>query len=190
MGAIEGQITEDLHPAIGGNTAQALPLLLQPPLLLLFGLNRRGFVAVQLTQKRLGSPGSRLRPLPPRLLLKARAQHHEARMVLQPMALLAAPLAVISRALLCPGRQRILLIQQRRIEGKATGGAVGRSGAIGGRQRQHLPHPHPVAAQQLQPLLRPSPKAPAWQGGDVQQHAHLTAAAKQLAQGGHGCGRR
>ena len=113
MGAIEGQITEDLHPAIGGNTAQALPLLLQPPLLLLFGLNRRGFIAVQLTQKRLGSPGSRLRPLPPRLLLKARPQHHEARMVLQPMALLAAPLAVIRGALLCPWRQRILLIQQR-----------------------------------------------------------------------------
>ena len=106
------------------------------------------------------------------------------------MALLAAPVAVIRGALICPWRQRILLIQQRRIEGKATGGAVGRTGAIGGGQRQHLPHPNAVPAQQLQPLLRPSPKAPSWQGSDVQQHAHLTAATEQLAQGRHGCGRR
>ena len=190
MGAIKRQITQDLHPTISRHGAQALPLLLQPPLLLLFGLNGTGFIAIELTQKGLGTPRRRLRPLPPRLLLKAGTQHHEAGMILQPMALLAAPLAVIRSALLCPGRQRILLIQQGGVQGKATGGAVGRAGAIGGCQRQHLPHPNAVPAQQLQPLLRPGPKAPTGQGGDMQQHPHLPAAAEQLAQGAHGCGRR
>ena len=47
-----------------------------------------------------------------------------------------------------------------------------------------------MPAQQLQPLLSPGPKASTGQGGDVQQHAHLTAAAEQLAQAAHGCGRR
>ena len=104
MGSIKRQITQDLHPAIGGSITQALPLLLQPPLLLLFRLNRRGFLTIQLTQKRFRAASCRLRPLPPRLLLKAGPQHHETGMVLQPMALLLAPLAVISRALGCPWR--------------------------------------------------------------------------------------
>ena len=139
MGAIEGQITEDLHPAIGRNSAQALPLLLQPPLLL-FRLNRRGFIAVQLTQKRLD-----------RRAAGSGHRHHgccskRARSTMKrAWSCNQLPAAGTSggnpRCSARPGRQRILLIQQRRIEGKATGGAVGRTGAIGGGQRQHPPHP-------------------------------------------------
>ena len=73
---------------------------------------------------------------------------------------------------------QLLAVEQPGVEGRATGGAVGGAGAVGGGQGQQLPNPDAVAAEQGQPVLAGLAKAAAApgarQGRGMEQYAGTT----------------
>ena len=83
---------------------------------------------------------------------------------------------------------QVVGIDQPGVEGRAAGGAVGRAGAVGGGQGQHLPDPDPLPAEQVDPGAglgaEAAAAAAAGEGGGVEQDA---AAAGGMA---HGLGSR
>ena len=91
MGHVKRQITHHLHPLAVGLAPQVLPLPLEMPLEQ--GLLQQGYglLLLELAQGRVLVLGQGSGPVPPGLVGIDPADHHETAVVLQPMALLAAP---------------------------------------------------------------------------------------------------
>ena len=91
VGHVKGQITHHLHPLAVGLTPQVLPLPLEMPLEQ--GLLQQGYglLLLELAQGRALMLGQGSGPVPPGLVGVDPADHHETAVILQPMALLAAP---------------------------------------------------------------------------------------------------
>ena len=91
MGHVKGQITHHLHPLAVGLAPQVLPLPLEMPLEQ--GLLQQGYglLLLELAQGRALMLSQGSGPVPPGLVGVDPADHHETAVILQPMALLAAP---------------------------------------------------------------------------------------------------